>query len=93
VLCFQPWSPFSWRESVLISWCGMRGAVPLALSFNVVQVIPTLHGLTEATASSLAQNSQSIVFIVVIINLLVQGLSLPALCRRLNGPAGPASSC
>jgi cell volume regulation protein A len=93
VLCFQPWSPFSWRESVLISWCGMRGAVPLALSFNVVQVIPTLQGLTEATASTLAQNSQSIVFIVVIINLLVQGLSLPALCRRLNGPAGPASSC
>ena len=59
----------------------MRGAVPLALSFNVVQVIPTLHGLTEATASSLAQNSQSIVFIVVILNLLVQGLSLPVLCR------------
>jgi len=93
VLCFQPWSPFSWRESVLISWCGMRGAVPLALSFNVVQVIPTLQGLTEATASTLAQNSQSIVFIVVILNLLVQGLSLPALCRRLNGPAAPASSC
>jgi cell volume regulation protein A len=92
VLCFQPWSPFSRRESVLISCCGMRGAVPLALSFNVVQVIPTLQGVPADLAPTLAANAQSIVFIVVILNLLIEGLSLPPLCRWLNGRAAPGLS-
>jgi cell volume regulation protein A len=92
VLCFQPWSPFSRRESVLIGWCGMRGAVPLALSFNVVQVIPTLRGVPPELAATLAANAQSIVFVVVIVNLLVEGLSLPPLCRWLNGRAAPGLS-
>jgi cell volume regulation protein A len=92
VLCFQPWSPFSRRESVLISWCGMRGAVPLALSFNVVQVIPTLRGVPADLAPTLAANAQSIVFIVVILNLRIEGLSLPPLCRWLNGRAAPGLS-
>ena len=92
VLCFQPWSPFSRRDSVLISWCGMRGAVPLALSFNVVEVIPTLRDIPAGLAPTLAANAQSIVFIVVILNLLVEGLSLPHLCRWLNGRAEPGSS-
>ena len=91
VFCFQSFSPFSLRESLLISWCGMRGAVPLALSFNVVQAIPNLRGLQAEAATALAHNAQSIVFIVVILNLLVQGLSLPPLCRWLNGQAEPAS--
>jgi cell volume regulation protein A len=92
VLCFQPWSPFSRRESLLISWCGMRGAVPLALSFNVVEVIPTVRGVAADLAPTLAANAQSIVFIVVILNLMVEGLSLPPLCRWLNGRAAPGLS-
>ena len=38
----------------------------------------------------LAQNAQSIVFIAVLVNLLVQGLTLPRLCVRLGlvAPAG-----
>lgn len=92
VLVFQRFSPFSWRDSLLIGWCGLRGAVPLALSFNLVLQIPQLRGLPEQTAPLLAQNAQSIVFIAVMLNLLVQGLSLPPLCRWLNAPAAPASS-
>ncbi|MFM8544159.1 MAG: cation:proton antiporter [Vulcanococcus sp.] len=92
VLCFQPFSPFSWRESLLISWCGMRGAVPLALSFNVVLAMPQVRDLPAGSADLLAHNAQSIVFIVVILNLLVQGLSLPPLCRWINAPGAPASS-
>jgi cell volume regulation protein A len=92
VLCFQRFSPFHWRDSALIAWCGLRGAVPLALSFNLMMAIPSLRGLEPGMAAQLAQNAQSIVFIVVILNLLVQGLSLPHLCRWLNAPAAPASS-
>jgi cell volume regulation protein A len=92
VLCFQQFSPFQLRDSSLIAWCGLRGAVPLALSFNVASAIPNLKGLDPALASELAQNCQSIVFIAVILNLLLQGLSLPPVCRWLNAPSTPASS-
>ena len=67
-------------------------AVPLALSFNVARAIPNLKGLDPALAAELAQNCQSIVFIAVILNLLLQGLSLPPICRWLNAPPTPASS-
>ncbi|NBW63176.1 MAG: sodium:proton antiporter [Synechococcaceae bacterium WB4_1_0192] len=92
VLCFQRLSPFSGRDSLLIAWCGLRGAVPLALSYNLVGQIPSLRGMTPGLATALAANAQSIVFIVVILNLLLQGLTLPRLCRWLNVPAEPASS-
>jgi cell volume regulation protein A len=92
VLCFQRFSPFNWRDSSLIAWCGLRGAVPLALSFAVVRQIPDLRGVTPQLAEVLASNAQSIVFIVVILNLLLQGLSLAPLCRWLNAPAGPGLS-
>ena len=92
VLCFQGLSPFNRGDSLLIAWCGLRGAVPLALSYNLVEQIPRLRGIEPALAEALAVNAQSIVFIVVILNLLLQGLSLPRLCRWLNAPAGPALS-
>lgn len=92
VLCFQKASPFHWRDSLLIAWCGLRGAVPLALSFSVIRVIPQLRGLPSEAAPLLAQNCQSIVFITVILNLCLQGLSLPTLCRWLSDPAKPELS-
>ena len=92
VLAFQRFSPFNLRDSALIAWCGLRGAVPLALSFSVVEEIPKLQGVRPELAESLAHNAQSIVFIVVILNLLAQGLTLPPLCRWLNGPAEPGLS-
>jgi len=92
VLCFQHFSPFNLRDSSLIAWCGLRGAVPLALSFNVANAIPNLKGLDPALATELAHNSQSIVFIAVILNLLLQGLSLPPVCRWLSAPPEPGLS-
>ena len=92
VACFQHFSPFNLRDSGLIAWCGLRGAVPLALSFNVAQAIPRLEGLDPALATELAQSCQSIVFIVVILNLLLQGLSLPPVCRWLSAPPAPGLS-
>ena len=84
VLILQPLSPFSRRESMLIAWCGLRGAVPLALSYKVVGAIPNLRGVDPAAVSNLAQNAQSIIFIVVVLNLLVQGLTLPRVCSSLK---------
>jgi cell volume regulation protein A len=84
VLIFQRLSPFSRKESLLVAWCGLRGAVPLALSYNVVSQIPHLRGIQAASAEALAQNAQSIVFIVVVLNLLIQGLTLPRVCTWLD---------
>ncbi|MFO7629373.1 MAG: cation:proton antiporter [Prochlorococcaceae cyanobacterium] len=92
VLCFQHFSPFNHRDTALIAWCGLRGAVPLALSYNLVNQIPMLRGVDPQSAQMLAHNAQSIVFIVVILNLLLQGISLPRLCRWLNAPAGSGLS-
>jgi cell volume regulation protein A len=87
VLVFQPFSPFSLKEALLISWCGLRGAIPLTLSYNVVIEIPRIRGIDTASALVLAQNAKSIIFVVVVVNLLVQGLTLPWLARALKlGP-------
>lgn len=84
VLAFQWLSPFSLKESLLIAWCGLRGAVPLALSFTVVDAIPHLRGIDPALVPKLVTNAEVIVFSVVVLNLLVQGLSLGPLARLLN---------
>ena len=92
VLAFQRISPFSRSEALMITWSGLRGAVPLALSFDLAYHIPQLRGLPAGAAQVLADNCQSIVFVAVMMNLLLQGLSLPLLCRRLSGRSGPVLS-
>ena len=84
VLALQPWSPFNLRETALISWCGLRGAVPLALSLAAMDAIPTLPGINPALVKTLQQNAEGIVFTVVMLNLLLQGLTLPHLSRWLR---------
>lgn len=84
VLAVQTWSPFDWRETALISWCGLRGAVPLALSFGAVDAIPSLPGIDRSAVAALQTNAAGIVFTVVMLNLLLQGLSLPHLSRWLG---------
>jgi cell volume regulation protein A len=84
VLLFQKLSPFSLKESLLIAWCGLRGAVPLALSFEVIKAIPNVKGIDQSLVPALVENAEVIVFCVVVLNLLIQGLSLPHLCRALG---------
>jgi cell volume regulation protein A len=91
VLAFQPLSPFQWKESQLVAWCGLRGAVPLALALELVHTIPKLSGLPPGSGALLAGNVEGIVFTVVVLNLLVQGLSLPWVCRRLGLVGEPVS--
>ena len=84
VLLFQWLSPFSLKESLLISWCGLRGAVPLALSFAVTDTIPRIRAINPTQLKDLLNNAEGIIFCVVIINLMVQGLSLRPLARWLG---------
>lgn len=91
ILLLQRFSPFKPREGLLIAWCGLRGAVPLALSFGVIEAIPTLRGIDPARVATLQNNVQVIVFCVVVLNLLIQGLSLPRVCRALALPSQAGS--
>ena len=66
-----------------ISFCGVRAAVPLALSLSLVLEVPELRGVSSASAESLAQNLASVVFIVILVDLVIQGLLARPLVRRM----------
>ncbi|MEU8570774.1 potassium/proton antiporter [Streptomyces pathocidini] len=70
-----------WPERVLLSWAGLRGAVPIVLA-----TIPMVY---EVDAS---RDIFNIVFLLVIVYTLVQGPTLPWLAKRLRlGPAETAA--
>jgi cell volume regulation protein A len=66
-----------------ISFCGVRAAVPLALSLSLVFEVPELRGVSSAAAESLGENLASVVFIVILVDLVIQGLLARPLVRRM----------
>ena len=62
----------SWRETTVIGWAGMRGAVSLAASLALPQDFPDRDLLVFLT------------FAVIVVTLVGQGLTLPPLIRRLG---------
>jgi CPA1 family monovalent cation:H+ antiporter len=65
-----------WRERLVVGWSGMRGAISLAAALSVplsVSARPQIVFLT---------------FVVILVTLVGQGLTLPALLRalRVEGP-------
>ncbi|SCE03059.1 potassium/proton antiporter, CPA1 family [Streptomyces sp. TverLS-915] len=62
-----------WREQALMSWAGLRGAVPIILA-----TIPMVGGIKDS------QHIFNIVFVLVVVYTLVQGPTLPWLARRLG---------
>jgi cell volume regulation protein A len=69
-----------WRQQAFMSWAGLRGAVPIVLA-----TIPMSTHVPGATRLF------DIVFIIVVINTLAQGPTLPWAARRLKvtAPAEP----
>jgi len=63
----------SWRESTLLGWAGLRGAVPIVLA-----TFPVIDGI------GVAGDFFNIVFFVVITSTLIQGVTLDPLARRLG---------
>ncbi|MFF4793658.1 potassium/proton antiporter [Streptomyces sp. NPDC001276] len=66
-----------WQEQVLMSWAGLRGAVPVILA-----TIPMVNGV-DAT-----HRIFNIVFVLVVVYTLVQGPTLPWLARKLRLGSG-----
>ena len=69
-----------WRQQAFMSWAGLRGAVPIVLA--TIPINARVPGATRLF---------DIVFIIVVINTLAQGPTLPWAARRLKvaAPAEP----
>ncbi len=68
-----------WQEQALLSWAGLRGAVPI-----VIATIPVTEGLAGA------ERVLDVVFVLVVVYTLLQGPTLPWVASVL-GVATPGS--
>lgn len=75
---FELLPPFNWKENLVLSWTGMRGVVTLAAATGV----PLLTAAGDAFPHR--EIIVVVAFMVTIGTLLLQGLTLPWLIKRLD---------
>ena len=77
---------FPRKERLIVTGCGLRAAVPLALAVSLTEELPHLVGITAAAVEPLAEQLLALIFAVVLIGLVLQSLAmrqlLPALAVR-----------
>lgn len=61
------------REALMVSWVGLRGAVPIILA-----TFPLVEGIAHAELLF------NVVFFIVLTSVLVQGTTIPLVARRLG---------
>lgn len=71
-----PATPGARYEWWLLTGCGLRAAVPLALAVSMTEELPHLRGITPALAESLGPQLMALIFVVVLVDLLLQPLVL-----------------
>lgn len=64
---------YSWRDQTLLSWAGLKGAVPIILS-----IVPLMERVPGA------QMIFNVVFVIVIVGTLVQGSTIARLANVLG---------
>ncbi|MFF0015971.1 potassium/proton antiporter [Streptomyces sp. NPDC005374] len=79
-LCLTPFR-VPWQEQTLMSWAGLRGAVPIILA-----TIPMVSGVEGS------RRIFNIVFVLVVVYTLVQGPTLPWLARKLQLGGDPEAA-
>ena len=72
VIAMAPFN-FRLRESALVGWAGLRGAVPIVLA-----TFPVIEGIQEGSEFF------NIVFFVVLTSTLIQGVTFEPLAQRLG---------
>lgn len=74
---FELLPPFTWQENLVIGWTGMRGVVTLAAAAGIP--LMTVAGESFPGRDVI----QVVAFVVTVGTLLIQGLTLPWLIKRL----------
>ena len=69
----------TWPKRALVSGCGVRAAVPLALAVSMTESLPNLPGMNPELAEPLSTQLLALIFVIVFTDLLLQTF----LVRRL----------
>jgi NhaP-type Na+/H+ or K+/H+ antiporter len=85
-----PGRPFSGQERRVLAAGGLRGAVPLGLALATAEELPHLQGINQPLAEQLAGHLLAMIFLVVLLNQLMQSGWMHRLTRGSATPP-PAS--
>lgn len=72
-LCMMPFRRYTRRDKLMLSWVGLKGAVPIIFAI-----------LCKAGGVAHADLIFNIVFLCTLVSLIVQGTSLSAIAKKLN---------